>query len=378
MLLRPPAHIAGLVPYSPGKPIEEVERELGLADPVKLASNENPLGPSPLALAAAREALADAHRYPDDGAYELRRRLAGAFGVPPEGVVIGAGSSELIALAARAYLAPGDEAVMATPAFVVYRMAVVAAGGRAVEVPCTDDLVHDLDAMARAVTARTRLVFVCNPNNPTGTVVTEPAFGAFVERLPDSLLLVIDEAYIEFVDRAGVPDGLAYLRPPHGRRPVLVLRTFSKIYGLAGLRVGYGLTSPEVAADLSRVRPPFNVSRAALAAAEAALADRPHVERTREATLEGRAYLTAELARLGLTVVPSQANFVLVRVPGRGGDFYEALLRQGVIVRPVDAYGLPDYLRITVGTRAENERCVAALEAQLGGPQRRGQPGRDR
>ncbi len=366
MPLRTPAHIAGLVPYNPGKPIEEVERELGLAGSIKLASNENPLGPSPMALAAAREALADVHRYPDDGGYYLRQRLARALDAPPEGLVIGAGSSELIALAARAYLGPGDEAVMATPAFVVYKMAVVAAGGRAVEVPCAD-MAHDLDAMARAVTPRTRLVFVCNPNNPTGTVVAEPAFGAFVERLPESLLLVIDEAYIEFVDRPEVPDGLAYLRRAgRGRPPVLVLRTFSKIHGLAGLRVGYGVTTPEVAADLNRVRPPFNVSRPALAAAEAALADRPHLERTREVTREGRAFLTAGLTGLGLTVVPSQANFVLVRVPGRGSELYRALLQDGVIVRPVDGYGLPDYLRISIGTRAENERCLAALEARLG------------
>ncbi|HWP34212.1 MAG TPA: histidinol-phosphate transaminase [Thermodesulfobacteriota bacterium] len=364
MALRVPAHVAGLSPYSPGKPLEEVERELGLTDTVKLASNENPLGPSPLAVAAAREALADAHRYPEDSAVALRRRLAEVLGVPAEGIVIGAGSSELIALAARAYLAPGDEAVMATPAFVVYRSAVAAAGGRPVEVPCRD-FVHDLEAMARAVTPRTRLVFVCNPNNPTGTVVTEPAFGAFVARLPADLLLVVDEAYIEYVDEPRVPDALAYLARADGRPPLLVLRTFSKIYGLAGLRVGYGVTTPEVAADLHRVRPPFNVSRPALAAAEAALGDRRHVERTREVTLAGRAYLARELARLGLTVVPSQANFVLVRVPGRGVEHYEALLREGVVVRPVDMYGLPGYLRITVGTPVENARCVAALARRL-------------
>jgi histidinol-phosphate aminotransferase len=364
LALRPAAHVAGLIPYSPGKPIEELERELGVVDAVKLASNENPLGPSPLALAAAREALADVHRYPDDGGYYLRQRLAEKCRVSPEAIVVGAGSSELITLAVRTYLAPGDEAVMAAPAFLVYRSAVVAAAGRAVEVPCAD-LVHDLDAMARAVTPRTRIVFVCNPNNPTGTVVTEPAFGAFVERLPTDLLLVMDEAYIEFVARPGVPDGLAYLKSRSRRPPLLVLRTFSKIYGLAGLRVGYGITSPEVAADLNRVRPPFNVSRPALAAAEAALADRAHVERTRATTLEGRASLTAQLARLGLTVIPSEANFLLVKLPGRGSEHYQALLREGVILRPVDGYGLPEYLRITVGTRAENERCVAALAARL-------------
>jgi histidinol-phosphate aminotransferase len=365
MTLRPPAHLAGLVPYVPGKPIEEVERELGVSDSVKLASNENPIGPSPLALAAAREALVDVHRYPDDGGWVLRQKLGAHLGLPADGTVVGAGSSELIRLAVGAYVGPGDEAVMAAPAFVVYKLAVTAAAGRAVEVPCRDH-VHDLDAMLKAITPKTRIVFVCNPNNPTGTVVTEPAFGRFVDRLPEDLLLVVDEAYIEFVDRKDVPDGLAYLaaaRP--GRPPVLVLRTFSKIYGLAGLPVGYGGTTPAVAADLSRVRPPFNVSRPALAAAEAALDDRPHVETTREVTLEGRRYLACALGRLGLEVVPSQANFLLVKTPVKGGALHEALLEKGVIVRPVDGYGLPDYVRISVGTRVENERCVAALAAAL-------------
>lgn len=365
MTLRPPAHVAGLVPYVPGKPIEEVERELGIEDSVKLASNENPIGPSPLALAAGREAMADVHRYPDDGGYVLRHRLVGHTGVAAEGIVVGAGSSELIRLAVGAYVGPGDEAVMAAPAFVVYTLAVKVVGGRAVEVPCVD-LTHDLDAMLRAVTPKTKLLFVCNPNNPTGTVVTEPAFGRFVERLPADLLLVIDEAYIEFVERTDVPDGLAYLKTAKpGRPPILVLRTFSKIYGLAGLRVGYGLTTPEVAADLNRVRPPFNVSRPALAAAEAALTDRPHLEATREVNREGRAYLTAALSRLGLDVVPSQANFVLVKTPVKGSVLSQALLETGVIVRPVDGYGLPDYVRISVGTRVENERCVAAMAGAL-------------
>ncbi|HEX7128075.1 MAG TPA: histidinol-phosphate transaminase [Thermodesulfobacteriota bacterium] len=367
MTLRPPAHVAGLVPYVPGKPIEEVERELGISDSVKLASNENPVGPSPLALAAAREALADVHRYPDDGGWALRQRLAAHFGLAADGIVVGAGSSELIRLAVGAYVGPGDEAVMAAPAFVVYKLAVTAAAGRPVEVPCRG-LVHDLDAMLAAVTPRTRIVFVCNPNNPTGTVVTEPAFGRFVDRLPPDLLLVVDEAYIEFVDRSDVPDGLAYLRDGRpGRPPVLVLRTFSKIYGLAGLRVGYGLTTPAVAADLNRVRPPFNVSRPALAAAEAALADRSHLETTRDVTLEGRRYLAEAIGRLGLEVVPSQANFLLVKTPVKGAALADALLGAGVIVRPVDGYGLPDHVRISVGTRIENERCVAALAACLRG-----------
>lgn len=367
MTLRPPAHVAGLVPYVPGKPIEEVERELGITDSVKLASNENPVGPSPLALAAAREALADVHRYPDDGGWALRQKLAAHLGFAADGIVVGAGSSELIRLAVGAYVGPGDEAVMAAPAFVVYKLAVTAAAGRPVEVPCRD-FAHDLDAMLAAVTPRTRIVFVCNPNNPTGTVVTEPAFGRFVDRLPPDLLLVIDEAYIEFVERSDVPDGLAYLREARpGRPPILVLRTFSKIYGLAGLRVGYGLTTPAVAADLNRVRPPFNVSRPALAAAEAALADGAHLETTRAVTLEGRRYLAEALGRLGLEVVPSQANFLLVKTPVKGSALADALLEAGVIVRPVDGYGLPDYVRISVGTRTENERCVAALAARLRG-----------
>lgn len=369
MPLRPPAHVAALVPYAPGKPIEEVERELGITDSVKLASNENPVGPSPLALAAAREAMAEAHRYPDDGGWALRQKLAKHHGVDADGIVVGAGSSELIRMAVQAFAGPGDEVLMATPSFVVYKMAAIACGARPVEVSCRG-MVHDLDAMLRAITPRTRVVFVCNPNNPTGTVVTEPAFGRFVERLPGDLLLVIDEAYIEYVDRADVPDGLAYLKTAQpGWPPILVLRTFSKIYGLAGLRVGFGVSTPQVAGDLGRVRPPFNVGRPALAAAEAALDDHDHVALTRETTIEGRAYLTEALSRLGLEVVPSQANFVLVRFPVKGSALYQALLETGVILRAVDNYGLPDHLRITVGTRGENQRCVAALEAHL----RRGQ-----
>jgi histidinol-phosphate aminotransferase len=365
--LRPPSHVAGLAAYQPGKPIEELERELGIEGSIKLASNENPLGPSPLALAAAREAMVDVHRYPDDGGFALRTKLAARLGVPADAIVVGAGSSEVIQMAVRAYVGPGDEAVMADPAFVVYELATRAAAGRLVKVPCAG-MTHDLEAMLRAVTARTRAVFVCNPNNPTGTVVAESAFSRFVERLPADLLLVVDEAYIEYVDREDVPDGLKYLKAARpGWPPMLVLRTFSKIHGLAGLRVGYGVTSPEVARDLGRVRPPFNVSRPALAAAEAALDDRTHLERTREVTLEGRASLAAALARLGLEVVPSQANFLLVKTPVRGSLLYQRLLPAGVIVRPVDGYGLPDHVRITVGTRVENERCASALAHALKG-----------
>src|SRR5919106_1132992 len=264
MPLRPPPHLAPLVPYQPGKPIEEVERELGIAGSVKLASNENPLGPSPLALAAAREAMAEAHRYPDDGGFALRQKLARRYGVPADGIVVGAGSSELIRMAVQAFAGPGDEVLMAAPSFVVYKLAAIVSAARPVEVPCRD-MAHDLDEMLAAVTPRTRVVFVCTPNNPTGTVVTEPAFGRFVERLPGDVLLVIDEAYVEYVDRADVPDGIEYLKAARpGWPPILVLRTFSKIYGLAGLRVGFGASTPQVAADLSRVRPPFNVSRPGL------------------------------------------------------------------------------------------------------------------
>jgi histidinol-phosphate aminotransferase len=349
-------HLRALEPYQPGKPIEELERELGISGSVKLASNENPLGPSPRALAALRAALDGIHRYPDGACFELRAALAARLALEPRQLVFGCGSDELLELVAKAFLGPGDEAVFAWPSFAMYPIVVRGMGATPVRVALDAGLVHDLPALAAAVTPRTRVVLVCNPNNPTGTSVGAEAFDRFAAALPDDVVLVVDEAYREYVQRPDFPDALAWVR----RRPgTLVLRTFSKIYGLAGLRIGYGVADPALAGWLERGRHPFNVSRLAEVAARAALDDEEHVARSRRVNAEGAAWLARELSALGFEVWPTDANFVLARV-GRPG-VYEALLREGVIVRPMGGFGLPDCIRITIGLPEENERCVKAL-----------------
>jgi len=355
-----PEWIRTLTPYPPGKPIEELERELGIRDSIKLASNENPLGPSPKAVAAIAAVLADLHRYPDGSAFYLKRRLAERLGVSEAELIVGNGSNEIIELAVRTFLRPGDEAVMADQAFVVYRLVVQSAGGSSRMVPLRD-FTHDLEAIAATVTPRTRLVFLGNPNNPTGTIFRRAAWRAFLGRLPEHLLVVADEAYAEYVEDPEYPDTI---RERGDRVPVLSLRTFSKLYGLAGLRIGYGVAAAPVIDALDRIRQPFNVNALALAGARAALDDEEHVRRTLAANRAGMAFLVEAFRALGLAHVPSAANFVLVRV-GDGARVYEALLRRGVIVRPMAVYGFPEHVRVTVGTEAENARFVAALRAVL-------------
>lgn len=352
-----PEWIRTLAPYPPGKPIDELEREYGIRDSIKLASNENPLGPSPRALSAIREALAHVHRYPDGSCYYLKRALARKLGVSPDAILFGNGSNELIELAVRTFLRQGDEAVMADQAFVIYRLVVQAHGARARIVPLRH-YTHDLEAMADAITPATRMVFLANPNNPTGTIFFRAAWEEFLARVPEHVLIVMDEAYFEYVDDPRYPDSLSSHGPA---RALLTLRTFSKIYGLAGLRIGYGIAPPPLVSLMDRVRAPFNVSSLAQVAALAALEDDEHVERTRAVNRAGMAYLQREFERLGLEYVPSWANFVLVRV-GNGARVYEALLHRGVIVRPMGVYGFPEHVRISIGTSEENERLVAALE----------------
>lgn len=348
--------VAALTPYEPGKPIEEVQRELGLRDVVKLASNENPLGPSPKALAAIQAAAGGVHRYPDGKSFRLRHALAERLGVEPGQLVFGAGSDEIFELLAKAFLSEGDEVVFAWPSFAMYPIVTQGMGARAVRVPLDADLVHDLPALAAAVTARTRLVMVCNPNNPTGTSVGGAAFEAFARALPDDVVLAVDEAYMEYARRPDFPDALALV----ARRPAtIVLRTFSKIYGLAGLRIGYGVAGPELAGYLERARHPFNVSLLGEVGALAALDDAEHVERARRVNDEGATFLTRELVALGYSVWPTDANFLLART---GAGTFERLLREGVIVRPMGAFGLPEHVRITIGTPEENERLVKALQ----------------
>jgi len=344
--------------YEPGKPIEEVARELGL-DPagiIKLASNENPFGPSPKAVAAAQAALLQGELYPDGGCFGLRRKLAEVWGLKPEQFVIGNGSNELLELVGHAFLRPGDEVVMGNPAFVVYKLVTLLFGATPVEVPLVNHC-HVLADLAAAITPRTRIVFVPSPNNPTGTANAEAELLAFARALPEHVVCVFDEAYAEYLDTP--PD----LRPLIAEgRPVICLRTFSKIYGLAALRVGYGYASAEMAALLNRVRQPFNVNAIGQAAAVAALDDREFTDRCRRENRTGMAQLGEGFKRLGLEFVPSVGNFILVRV-GDGSRVFDALQRRGVIVRPVKSYGLPEWIRVTVGTREQNERLLREMAA---------------
>ncbi len=361
MSLSTKAWISALQPYPPGKPIEEVEREYGVSDSVKLASNENSLGPSPLAVQAIRDHAAGVHFYPDGGAFYLRRALSEKLGVPEDWLLFGNGSNELIELAVRSFLFEGDEAVVAEHAFVIYAMAVQAQGGRTTVVPARD-YGHDLEAMAAAVTLRTRIVFLANPNNPTGTMFGAGEWRRFFDTIPRDVLVVMDEAYAEYVEDREYPDSIAALSE---ERPLVVLRTFSKIYGLAGLRIGYAVGPPDVLGVMNRLRAPFNVNLLAQRAALAALADDEHLARSRSMNREGMSQLGQGLAAMGLDVVPSSANFLLVRV-GEVSAINESLLRLGVIVRPVGVYGLPEHIRVTVGTADENQRFLRALADVLG------------
>jgi len=354
-------HIRAIAPYVPGKPIEALEREYGISDSVKLASNENPLGPSPKAVAAIRGALDGLHRYPDGGAYRLTRRLADHLKVAPEAIVLGNGSDEILGMLARVLLCSGDEAVIPRPSFLMYEITVRAAGAGCVFVPLKERVV-DLDATAAAVTDRTRLVFVCNPNNPTGTVVTEAQFSAFMDRIPESVVVVLDEAYLEFVRDPDCVRGLSMLA---AGRPVVSLRTFSKAYGLAGLRVGYGVMPEELAELLQRVRMPFNVNSLAQAGALAALDDQDFLRQSVAQVHTGLVFLFDELQKIGISCFPTEANFFLIDA-GRDADaVFERLLEEGVIVRSMAGYGYPSFIRVNVGADAENRRLIAALAKVL-------------
>jgi histidinol-phosphate aminotransferase len=354
------AAIRGLTGYQPGKPIDEVKRELGLRSVIKLASNENALGPSPKAVAAVRRAAASVHRYPDATGHELKRALGAHLGVEPSWICLGNGSDELLVLALRAFVEPGDEVVVAEPTFLIYALAAQACGARVVRVPLKS-LRYDLPAMRAAITERTKLVFIANPDNPTGTYVTQQELARFLDGLPEQIVVVLDEAYYEFADASDFPQSL----PTARRAPILVTRTFSKAYGLAGLRVGYGIAQPPVTRALEAVREPFNVNSLAQAGARAALADRAFLRRTVRAAVDGKRQLARELSALGLEVVPSQTNFVLVRTGPGAATLAQALLQQGVIVRDMRAWKLDGYVRITVGTPAEHQRLLRAVRVAL-------------
>ncbi|MDI6871302.1 MAG: histidinol-phosphate transaminase [Bacillota bacterium] len=350
--------IFDIQPYVPGKPIEEVQRELGISDVIKLASNENPLGPSPRALEALREWLPKAHLYPDGGATRLKERIALKVGVKPENVIVGNGSDELIKLVAEAFLNPGDEVVMADPSFSEYAFAALLLGARVKKVALLGER-HDLKAMADAIGPRTKLVFICNPNNPTGTIVSAAEVREFMAAVPDEVLVVFDQAYEEYVTDPAYGGGLPYVLA--GRRAV-VLRTFSKIYGLAGLRVGYGIASPELLALVERAREPFNVNQAAQVAAAAALDDEEFVARSRELCARERERLATALAGRGFPVDPSQANFLFVDVGVDSAALFRRMLPLGVIIRSGDIFRRPTSIRVTVGTPEQNDRFLAALD----------------
>jgi histidinol-phosphate aminotransferase len=356
---RVPEHILSLRPYVPGKPIEEVQREFGLTDIVKLASNENPLGPSPHAVGALTEAALNLALYPDGACYTLVNALCAHLDVSPENLVIGNGSDEIIHYLGLAFLQPGDELLTGDPSFVRYEAAAGLNQAKFVVTPLKEHT-FDLERMADAITDRTRLIFIANPNNPTGTIVRRREVERFLDRVPEQAIVVMDEAYYEYVDDPDYPQTWEYVR--EGRN-VVILRTFSKIYALAALRVGYGLGRPEIIHALHQVREPFNVNSLAQAAAVASLQDPEQVRRSWTSNRENRDYLYAEFRRLGLPYVETQANFVLVDVKQPCKPVYEALMRRGVIVRTLG--GLPTHLRVTIGRRSDNERFLHELEAVL-------------
>lgn len=353
-MMHTPEYIKSIKPYVPGKPLEELERELGITGSVKLASNENPLGPSPLAIKALRKGMNDLNRYPDGSCFYLAKALSGRLKIRPEEILFGNGSNELIELAVRTFLSPGDEAIMAHPSFVVYSMTVQAVNGRSIIVPLKD-WQHDLDAMAAKITDRTKIIFIANPNNPTGTINTRAEMDRFMEKVPPGVLVVFDEAYYEYVASPDYPDTLEYFRQG---RDVLVLRTFSKIYGLSGLRIGYGIANEEIIRDLNRVRQPFNVNSLAQKAAAASLEDERHLARTRRTNEKGRKYLYREFRAMDIKYIPTEANFIYIILSDNSAvQLYNDLLKQGVIVRPMG----PDALRVTIGLAGENRKFIDAM-----------------
>lgn len=358
--MKPPQHISDIKPYIPGKPLEELERELGIKDSIKLASNENPVGPSPLAIKAIRNTVTSSttstsfNRYPDGSGYYLKKALSEILSIEEEEIILGNGSNELIDIVVRTFLQQGDEAVMAQPSFVIYPLSVQAMGGKPVQVPLKN-YTHDLDAMADAITGRTSILFVANPNNPTGTINKRDEFDRMMKRVPERVLVVVDEAYYEYVTHPVYPDSYKHFK--EGKN-LFILRTFSKIYGLAGLRIGYGIARRDIITEMNKLRPPFNTSSLAQTAALEALKDDNHVAYSRSINEKGKKYLYRELESLGYTYVPTEANFIYILLERDANEFFNDLLRQGVIVRPVG----DQEIRVTIGLPEENKRFIEALK----------------
>lgn len=350
-------HIQKLVPYEPGKPLEDLQREYGIKKAVKLASNENPLGPSPFAVKALRKKIGAVHWYPDGDAHNLKEAIGRWLGVQKENLVIGNGSNEIIELIVRTFLLPGENAVVSQFAFIVFDMVTRAAQGKVVTVPAKN-YGHNLAQMAKAVNPKTKILFVANPNNPTGTYATRAEVESLLKAVPKRVLVVMDEAYFEYVEEADYPDSLAYLGKYSN---LMVLRTFSKIFGLSGLRVGYGVARKEVVEMINRIRQPFNVNSLGQTAARAAIDDHKHLEKSRKVNREGKEFLYRQLSKMGLEVVPSAGNFLLIDVK-KGREVFKKLLPKGIIVRPLDPYGLPKFIRATVSTMGENRKFLRTLD----------------
>ncbi len=357
-MITPPEHIKSIKPYVPGKPVEELERELGISDSIKLASNENPVGPSPLAVKALQKGINNLNRYPDGSCFYLGNALSSKLNVKPDELLFGNGSNELIELAVRTYLGPEDEAIMGHPSFVVYSMIVQAAKGRNIIVPLKDHL-HDLDAMASEITERTKIIFIANPNNPTGTINTRAEFDLFMSKVPEGILVIVDEAYYEYVDSPDYPETLKYLREG---KDILVLRTFSKIYGLSGLRIGYGIAASGIITEMNKVRQPFNVNSLAQDAAIAALDDENHLNKSKSINEKGKEYLYKEFEALGINFIPTEANFIYIPLASDTAiQLYNDLLKEGVIIRPMG----PNAIRITIGLPQENKALIEVLRKVL-------------
>lgn len=347
--------------YEPGKPIEELERELGIRGAIKMASNENPFGPSPKAVRAASAALAKANRYPDASCFYLKKELARRFSVPTDSVILGNGSDELIVLAVRAFLKPGEEVLTATPTFLIYRIAALVEGGVPVEIPMKS-FRYDLDRMLKAVTDKTKIIFIANPDNPVGTYVTHKELAKFVAAVPERCLIFIDEAYYEFAaGREGYPKSFSFLNKPN----VVIARTFSKAYGLSGLRIGYGFSNPEVIRAMNKVREPFNVNSAAQAGALAALSDTGFLKKVIKTTAAQKKKLYSEFNRLRIPAIESATNFILIRLGSAATGVYERLLKRGIITRSMRGWGLGEFIRVTVGTPRENRQFLKQLKSVL-------------
>lgn len=362
MKLSVPDFILSIKPYKPGKPLEELEREYGIKNSIKLASNENPLGPSPMAIKAIQSEMKKLNRYPDGSGYYLVKKLSEKLNVASENIVLGNGSDEVIGMLTRAFMQAGDEAIMPNPSFLMYDILVRSVGATSVPVPLKS-MDIDLEGIRKKISSRTRMIFLTNPNNPTGKILNRADFQKFLDAISPEIIVVVDEAYIEFVSDPACLDSLEFINP---ERPLIALRTFSKAYGLAGLRIGYGIMPAEIAALLHRVRQPFNANSLAQAGAIAALDDTAFLKQTIDLVHTELEYLYTELDRMGLTYFPTQANFFLIDVARNADEVFEDMLRQGVIVRSMTSYGYPQYIRINVGLHEENVRFIEALTMVLG------------